>query len=127
VTFLSTFHIAFDKAITNYNILASFRGAGLVLHDPQRVLWKLDVVLRTLTSAPLGATVWQSKTPATMKEVEIEAAKQPVKKVRKGRCCRRRGKSSYDSRTRTAKILDLDNSNASKSYFEPECAFCEVL
>jgi hypothetical protein len=51
-TFLLAFKIAFDKAITKDNILASFRGAGLVPHDPERVLSKLNVVLRTLTPPP---------------------------------------------------------------------------
>ena len=48
-TFLPAFYIAFSSAITKENILASFRGAGLVPHDLERVLSKLDVVLRTPT------------------------------------------------------------------------------
>jgi hypothetical protein len=72
-TFLPAFRIAFDKAITTENILASFRGAGLVPHDPERVLSKLDVVLRTPTPAPPEDTPWESKTPATIKEIEAQS------------------------------------------------------
>ncbi|KAF1931469.1 uncharacterized protein M421DRAFT_34301, partial [Didymella exigua CBS 183.55] len=38
---------AYYKAITKDNIYRGFRGAGLVPFDPERVLLKLDVVLRT--------------------------------------------------------------------------------
>jgi hypothetical protein len=72
-TFLPAFHVAFNKAITKDNILAGFRGAGLVPHDPERVLSKLDVVLRTPTPAPLEATPWESKTPSTLKEIEAQS------------------------------------------------------
>jgi hypothetical protein len=72
-TFLPAFHIAFNKAITKDNILAGFRGAGLVPHDPERVLSRLDVVLRTPTPAPLDATPWESKTPSTLKEIEAQS------------------------------------------------------
>jgi hypothetical protein len=72
-TFLPAFHIAFNKAITKENILASFKGAGLVPHNPERVLSKLDVVLRTPTPAPLDTTPWESKTPATIKEIEEQS------------------------------------------------------
>jgi hypothetical protein len=72
-TFLSAFHIAFNKAITTENILAGFRGAGLVPHDPERVLSKLDVVLRTPTPLPPEATLWESKMSATLKEIEAQS------------------------------------------------------
>jgi hypothetical protein len=69
-TFLSAFQIAFNKAITKDNMQAGFRGAGLVLHNPERVLSKLNVVLRTPTPPPPEATLKESKTPATIKEIE---------------------------------------------------------
>jgi hypothetical protein len=47
--FLPAFKAAFSKAITAENVRAGFRGAGLVLHNPDVVLSKLDVRLRTLT------------------------------------------------------------------------------
>jgi hypothetical protein len=72
-TSLPAFRIAFDKAITKENILASFGGAGLVPHDPERVLSKLDVVLRTPTPPPPEATLWESKTPGNLHEIEAQS------------------------------------------------------
>jgi hypothetical protein len=56
-TFLSAFQIAFNKAIIKDNMQASFRGASLVPHNLERVLLKLNVVLRTPTPPPLEATL----------------------------------------------------------------------
>jgi hypothetical protein len=51
--FLLAFKAAFDKLITKENICAGFRGAGLVLHNLEVVILKLDVVLCTLTPLKL--------------------------------------------------------------------------
>jgi hypothetical protein len=56
------------KAITSENIKAGFRGSGLVPYDPQAVLSKLDIKLRTPTPTgpPLPeADPWVSQTPRT--------------------------------------------------------------
>ena len=47
--FLYGFREAFFTSITGRNIQGGFAGAGLMPHDPERVLSKLDVKLRTLT------------------------------------------------------------------------------
>jgi hypothetical protein len=47
--FLLAFKAAFEKAMTKENICAGFRGAGLVLHNLEVVILRLDVVLCTLT------------------------------------------------------------------------------
>jgi hypothetical protein len=47
--FLLAFKVAFKKAMTKENICAGFRGAGLVLHNLEVVISKLNVVLCTLT------------------------------------------------------------------------------
>jgi hypothetical protein len=47
--FLPAFKAAFEKAMTKDNICAGFRGAGLVPHDLEAVILKLDVVLCTPT------------------------------------------------------------------------------
>jgi hypothetical protein len=47
--FLPAFKVAFKKAIIKENICAGFRGARLVLHNPEAVISKLDVVLCTPT------------------------------------------------------------------------------
>lgn len=54
--FLLCFFAAFNAAITKRNILGGFRGAGLVPLDPEAVISKLDVRLRT-PSTPLSATL----------------------------------------------------------------------
>jgi hypothetical protein len=53
-TFLLVFKAAFEKTFIPENICAGFRGAGLVPHDPDVVLSKLDVQLRTPTPPALG-------------------------------------------------------------------------
>jgi hypothetical protein len=53
-TFLLAFKAAFKKAFTLGNIRAGFLGAGLVSHNPNAVLLKLDVQLRTPTPPALG-------------------------------------------------------------------------
>ena len=53
--FLYAFREAFFASITERNIQGGFAGAGLVPYDPERVLSKLDIKLRTptpLTSRP---------------------------------------------------------------------------
>jgi hypothetical protein len=48
-TFLLAFKAAFKKTFTLENVRAEFWGARLALHDPNIVLSKLNVQLRTLT------------------------------------------------------------------------------
>jgi hypothetical protein len=55
--FLPAFKVAFEKLMTKENICTGFRGAGLVLHNPEAVILKLDVVLRTLTLLKLEDTL----------------------------------------------------------------------
>ena len=55
--FLLAFKAAFKKAITKENICVSFRGAGLVLHDLEAVVLKLNVVLYTSTLLKLEDTL----------------------------------------------------------------------
>jgi hypothetical protein len=49
VEFLRAFREAFFTSMTEKNIQGGFMGAGLVPHDPERVLSKLDVRIRTET------------------------------------------------------------------------------
>jgi hypothetical protein len=46
--FLCSFREAFFTSITERTIQGGFEGAGLMPYDPERVLSKLDVKLRTL-------------------------------------------------------------------------------
>ena len=54
--FLPAFKQAYQEAIANENIISSFRGAGLVPFNPEAVLLKLDIKLRTLTPPTLDTT-----------------------------------------------------------------------
>ncbi len=74
------FFIAFKAAhlatMTSQNIKAGFRGAGLVPYDPQAVLSKLDVKLRTPTPTgpPLPeADLWVSQTPYGPAEAVLQS------------------------------------------------------
>ena len=48
-TFLLAFKVTFSKVFTAENVCAGFRGAGLVLHNLEVMLLKLNMRLRTLT------------------------------------------------------------------------------
>ena len=71
VDFLIAFKEAFFASLTEENIKAGFRGAGLVPMDQEVVLSKLDIKLRTPTPScsPLADTrPWVSQTPYTPAE-----------------------------------------------------------
>jgi hypothetical protein len=66
VEFFIAFKAAHTNTMTAENIRAGFRGTGLVPYDPQAVLSKLDIKLRTPTPTgpPLPeASPWISQTP----------------------------------------------------------------
>ncbi|PQM43524.1 hypothetical protein VC83_09651 [Pseudogymnoascus destructans] len=66
VEFFLAFQAAFIESITTQNAQAGFRGAGLVPFNPQAVISKLDVKLRTPSPAlplPADADPWVSQTP----------------------------------------------------------------
>ena len=47
--FIPAFRVAFEEVFTEKNIKGGFRGAGLVPLDPETIISKLDVKLRTPT------------------------------------------------------------------------------
>ena len=66
--FFLAFKMAFLKTMTKKNVQGSFRGAGLIPHNPDAVLSKLDIKLQIPT--PPGTANgppehWVSKTPKT--------------------------------------------------------------
>jgi hypothetical protein len=66
VEFFLAFKAAYEQSITIQNAKAGFRGAGLVPFDPQVVISKLDVKLRTPTPTrppSADANPWTSQTP----------------------------------------------------------------
>ncbi|KAF7566808.1 hypothetical protein PtrM4_151280 [Pyrenophora tritici-repentis] len=72
-TFLPAFKAAFEKTFTVENIRAGFRGAGLVPYDPDVVLSKLDVQLRTPTPPAPGTIAWEAQTPRNARETEAQS------------------------------------------------------
>jgi hypothetical protein len=74
--FLPAFKAAFYNSITKSNICAGFRGAGLVPLDPEAVLSKLDVRLRTPSPPPPAAVEaqWESRTPSNAVELGSQSA-----------------------------------------------------
>jgi len=75
VEFFLAFHNAYIKTMTAENIMAGFRGAGLIPHNPQAVLSKLDVRLRTptpTTPPSADADPWVSQTPHNPREALLQ-------------------------------------------------------
>ncbi|KHJ32037.1 hypothetical protein EV44_g3787 [Erysiphe necator] len=76
VEFLIAFHAAYLATITEKNIKAGFRGAGLIPFDPQAVISKLVVRLRIPSpSRPSSANTdpWVSQTPHNPREVLLQS------------------------------------------------------
>jgi hypothetical protein len=62
--------------MTEENIRAAFRGAGLIPIDPESIVSKLDIQLRTPTPAEEEidpSTPWVSKTPKTVLEAQYQS------------------------------------------------------
>jgi hypothetical protein len=73
--FLCAFQAAFFASITKKNIQGGFIGAGLVPYNPERVLSKLDVQLRTPTPTTSPLTTnnpWVSRTPQNPIEADSQ-------------------------------------------------------
>lgn len=66
--FLTAFSPAFKTAITAKNAKAGFEGTGLVPFNPQEVISKLDIRLRTPLPTPGSSPPWSSHTPQNPKE-----------------------------------------------------------
>jgi hypothetical protein len=71
IEFFPAFYAAFQLIMTEANIKGGFRGAGLVPFDPEVVILKLDVQLRTPTpieEEAQQAQSWTLRTPRTALE-----------------------------------------------------------
>jgi hypothetical protein len=71
--FFLAFYVAFQATITEKNIKAGFRGAGLAPFNPEYIISKFDVQLRTPT--PPGEVIepsnpWTPRTPKTILEAQ---------------------------------------------------------
>jgi hypothetical protein len=68
--FLRHYPSAHVQAITEKTIRAGFAATGLVPFDPDRVLSTLSPIVRTPSPVPTEESVWESKTPRTIKEIK---------------------------------------------------------
>ena len=73
--FFPAFHNAFQATMTERNIKSAFRGAGLIPFNPESVVSKLDVQIRTPPPVEeiVPSTPWGSKTPTTVLEAEFQS------------------------------------------------------
>jgi hypothetical protein len=75
--FFYGFREAFFASMTEKNIQSGFKGAGLIPYNPDIILSKLDVLLRTLTPTgpPLAeANPWISKTLQNPREADSQTS-----------------------------------------------------
>jgi hypothetical protein len=74
VEFFLAFKAAYFAAMTESNNRGGFRGAGLVPFDPEAVISKLDVKLRTPTpTGPPSSDPWVSQTPQNPTEAVAQS------------------------------------------------------
>jgi hypothetical protein len=71
--FLPAVKAAYDRSFTPANIRSAFQGAGLVPYQPDAVLSKLDVQLRTPTPPALTDVLWEARTPSNVRELEAQS------------------------------------------------------
>jgi hypothetical protein len=71
--FLPAFKTAYTKMFTAETIKGAFRGAGLIPHNPDVVIPRLDVRLRTPDQPPEQPTAWESQTPSNAREFEAQS------------------------------------------------------
>jgi hypothetical protein len=71
--FLSAFIDAFNASIRTSQIQGGFRGAGLIPFNPEIVLEKLDIRLKTPPEPPQQETTWTSKTPKNSVELASQS------------------------------------------------------
>jgi hypothetical protein len=72
--FLPAFKTAYEQTFTPSNICSAFRGAGLVPLQPDVVMSKLDVQLRTPTPASIVEALWEARTPSNVRELTAQSS-----------------------------------------------------
>ncbi|EDO02563.1 hypothetical protein SS1G_05039 [Sclerotinia sclerotiorum 1980 UF-70] len=63
VEFFIAFKAAYEESITSQNMKSGFRGTGLIPFNPEAVLSKLDIRIRTPTPPLFNLDQWISQTP----------------------------------------------------------------
>jgi hypothetical protein len=73
--FLNAYYFARIETMNTRHICSSFAAAGLVSYDPERVLSKLHIRLRTPTPLPIPTVAkqanWVPETPYNTAELEL--------------------------------------------------------
>jgi hypothetical protein len=72
-SFLDTLNRVFDKAFSSNNIQSSFRATGLVPHNPEVVISRLEVKPCTPSPPPPGPPLWEPKTPSNAAELRAQS------------------------------------------------------
>jgi hypothetical protein len=70
IEFLPAYYVAHQRLITKENICAGFQAAGLVPHNPEAVLSRLDVRLYTPPPPAIPEAPWESHTPGNARELD---------------------------------------------------------
>jgi hypothetical protein len=71
--FLRAYQETHKVSFTASSIQAGFAATGLVPYDPDRVLSTLGPVVRTPSPVPSAESVWESKTPCNLREMNRQA------------------------------------------------------
>ena len=72
--FLPAFKAAFKETITESNIYASFRGAGIVPLNAEAVLSQISLLLHTPTPPAQEEPIWESQTPSNARKLQAQSA-----------------------------------------------------
>ena len=72
--FIPEFNTAFQRSFTKDNIQGAFRGSGLYPLDPQAVLSKLTLTIRTPSPLLPTLSAWQSQTPHNVLEIDCQTS-----------------------------------------------------
>jgi hypothetical protein len=73
IEFLPAYYAAHQRSITKENICAGFQAAGLVPHNPEAVLSRLDVRLCTPPPPAIPEAPWESHTPGNARELDAQS------------------------------------------------------
>jgi hypothetical protein len=71
--FLLAFKTAYKQTFTPLNICSAFCGAGLVPLQPDVIISKLDIQLRTPTLASIVEALWEARTPSNVRELTAQS------------------------------------------------------
>jgi hypothetical protein len=71
--FLLAFKVAFTRVFITSNIYLAFRGVGLIPYEPDVVLLRLDMQLRTPTLPTLVEALWEAQTLSNVRKLKAQS------------------------------------------------------